>query len=94
MSTKRTTNYFKSKAMAKTTPMKTKEDVAKSSDNKIDQDFEGFPHGTAKEKLINPKTKQEKKVAAVNITDGEKQTDEQKSDGSGGAFAATEEVQE
>jgi hypothetical protein len=94
MATKRTTSYFQSKAAAKTTPMKNKQDVAKSNDNKIDEDFTGFPDAPSKEKMIHPKTKQEKKTAAVDITDGEKQTDEQRSDGSGGAFAATEEVQE
>lgn len=94
MPTKRSANYFKSKAAAKTTPMKTKEDVAQSNDNKIGQDFDGFPNGNAKEKLIHPKTTEEKKVAAVNIKDGEKMFDEQKSDASGGAFSATEEVHE
>ena len=55
-----------------TTPLINKEDVEKSNDHKIDHDFVGFPHGTAQENIINPKTKQEKKVAGVNITDGEK----------------------
>ena len=82
--------------MKKTTPLISKEDIHNSTDNKIDQDFKGFPHGTAQINIINPKTKQEKKIAAVNITDGEKinknttKTDEAASDGSGGAFEGTE----
>ena len=78
-------------------PMKKKE-IATNSDNKIDQDFPGFPHGKSTEQLITPKTDEEKKVAAVNIKDGEKvnkndakkETDESQSDGSGGAFNDTE----
>ena len=72
--------------------------VKSSNDNKIDQDFPGFPHGHAKENIINPKTNTEKKIADVNNKDGEKRNrkeiDESRSDGSGGAFNATEEVRE
>ena len=84
-----------------TDPMTEKEDVRNSTDNKIDQDFKGFPDGQAKESLINPKTADEKKTAAVNITDGEKinkkkdkDSDESDSDGSGGAFEGTERMRE
>ena len=77
-------------------------DVAQNSDNKIDQDFPGFPDGESKEKLINPETKDEKKVAQVDVKDGEKinkdedadETDELQSDGSGGAFEATENMRD
>ncbi len=81
-------------------PLTDKKDIQRNPDNKIDQDFPGFPHGTATEKLITPITNQEKKVAGVDITDGEKinkqlsQTDEAKSDGSGGAFEASENMQD
>jgi hypothetical protein len=81
-------------------PIKEHEEVASNPDNKIDQDFKGFPHGNASEAIINPSTLVEKKIAAVNITDGEKinkkkdQKDEQESDGSGGAFDATENMQD
>ena len=77
-------------------PLIDTKDIQRNSDNKIDQDFPGFPFGNATEKLITPKTDIEKKVAAVNITDGEKinktveEIDEAKSDGSGGAFEGTE----
>ncbi|MDN3654436.1 hypothetical protein QWZ08_02290 [Ferruginibacter paludis] len=81
-------------------PITEHEEVANNPDNKIDQDFNGFPHGAAAEKMINPSTREEKKVAAVNITDGEKvnkraaEKDEQESDGSGGAFGATENMED
>lgn len=89
--------------MKKTTdPMKDKEDVENSNDNKIDQDFNGFADGNTKENLINPKTEEEKKTAAVNTTDGEKlnkeeeddDIDESASDGSGGAFEGTENMRD
>ena len=67
--------------------------VAESEDAKTSQDFPGFPHAHSNEKLINPKTEEQQKTAAVPIKDGEKlNKDEQKSDGSGGAFEATESV--
>lgn len=81
--------------------MKNKEDVENSNDNKIDQDFKGFADGSTKENQINPKTVEEKKTAAVNITDGEKvnkqkddDIDESASDGSGGAFEGTENMRD
>lgn len=85
-----------------TDPMKDKEDISKSNDSKIDQDFKGFPNGNATENTINPSTEEEKKTAAVNITDGEKvnknsknkDIDESESDGSGGAFGATENMRD
>ncbi|MFT3704244.1 MAG: hypothetical protein QM802_17890 [Agriterribacter sp.] len=53
---------------AKTTPIKTKEEVQENPDNHIDQDFPGFPHSPSKEEHINPKTKQDKKVAGNEKT--------------------------
>lgn len=91
----RTNRYFQKRAAGKTDAMTGKEEVAANNDNKIDQDFPGFPHGHAKPELIKPVTQQQKKTAAVNTKDGEKiNYDEQQSDGSGGAFSATEEVEE
>jgi hypothetical protein len=93
---KRFQKYVESK---RNTPIEKKEQVKTSSDKHIDQDFPGYPDSPSKESIINPKTKQEKKVAAVNVQDGEKinkrqnegdEVDEQQSDGSGGAFSATE----
>jgi hypothetical protein len=87
--------YIESK---RTSPIKNKGQIPASNDKHIDQDYTGFPHSPATEGIINPKTEQEKKVAAVNIKDGEKmdipkyKIDEQESDGSGGAFSSTEEL--
>ena len=69
-----------------------KEKIRQNPDNKIDQDFKGFPHGTAKEQIIKPETEEEKKIADIGNKDGEKrtykknETDEQDSDGSANAF--------
>ncbi len=76
----------------KTQPIKDKEEVAKHPDNKIDQDFKGYPHGNASEEIIKPESEEEKKIADVHNKDGEKriykknETDEQDSDGSANAF--------
>ena len=101
MKTKRFQEYLEHKRQ--TRAIGQKEAVAKHSDKKTDEDFKGYPHGQAKEKLIKPETRTEKKTAAVDVKDGEKmndtggrskQTDEQDSDGSGGAFGGTEDVKE
>ena len=76
----------------KSEPIKNTEDIAKHPDNKIDQDFKGYPHGNAKEEIIKPETDEEKKIADIDNKDGEKrvykknETDEQDSDGSANAF--------
>lgn len=79
----------------KNKPMNQKEDIALNPDNKIDQDFQGYPHGSARDETINPLSKEEGKTAATNSTDGEKiiirpgerkSIDEQESDGSANAF--------
>lgn len=74
-----------------TKPIKDKEEIRQNPDNKIDQDFTGYPAGPAKDETINPKTDADKKVADLNNKDGEKrdkkdETDEQDSDGSANAF--------
>ena len=73
-----------------------KEDIQKHPDNKIDEDFKGYPHGPAKDETIKPKTKEQEKTAAIDTKDGEKKDykkkkikadpDEQESDGSANAF--------
>lgn len=76
----------------KPNPIRDKEEIKQNPDNKIDQDFEGYPSGPANEETINPKTKEQKKIADVENKDGEKrvykknETDEQDSDGSANAF--------
>lgn len=89
---------MKKKASAKknTEPIRKKTEIQKNPDPRIDQDFEGYPHGPAKDETIKPKTKQEKETADVSNKDGEKRmgisskkktsTDEQESDGSANAF--------
>jgi hypothetical protein len=78
--------------MRKTTPITKKEEIKQNPDNKIDQDFKGYPSGPAKDETINPKTNEEKKIAGLTNKDGEKrvykknETDEQDSDGSANAF--------
>jgi len=75
-------------------PMRSKRDVEQNPDQHIDQDFNGYPHAPASGELINPKTKNEKKSAAINTKDGEKinKKDEQDSEGSANAFEASENV--
>ena len=76
-------------------PIKRKEEVKNNPDPKIDEDFEGYPNGPAKEETIKPKTSQQKKTADLDNKDGEKnfnndkehlETDEQEADGSANAF--------
>ena len=76
----------------KTDPIRKKQDVEKNPDKHIDQDFSGYPHAPAYKDLIYPKTKDEKKSAAINVKDGEKinKKEEQDSEGSANAFEATE----
>jgi hypothetical protein len=74
-------------------PIRTNQDVEQTPDQHIDQDFNGYPHSPAAKELINPKTKQDKKSAALDIKDGEKiNKHEEDSDGSANAFDATETV--
>jgi len=73
-------------------PIKHKEEIKQNPDNKIDQDFNGYPSGPAKDETINPKNDEDKKTADLENKDGEKRiyqrnkTDEQDSDGSANAF--------
>ena len=60
----------RSSKKSKTTPIENKEDVQSNPDNHIDQDFPGFPHSPSKEEHINPKTKQQQKVAGTSKTNG------------------------
>ena len=67
MNNKRSRQYFQ-KQKGATHPIRKKEDVQKNPDNRIDQDFPGFPHAPAKEELINPETKQDEKTADADGT--------------------------
>jgi hypothetical protein len=94
-------NKISSSKKSGATPITKKEDIQNNPDNKIDEDFPGYPHGSSKDKIIKPQTEGEKQVADIDNKDGEKRNkkeqapvDESRSDGSGGAFEATEEVAE
>ena len=52
---KDTTGKGSAAGSGKTTPIKAKEQVQQSNDEKIDQDFPGFPHGQATENIIKTK---------------------------------------
>ncbi|MES2773626.1 MAG: hypothetical protein V4722_05555 [Bacteroidota bacterium] len=103
MKSKRFRNYVANRTSTKAM---NKDDVRVSKDAKTDEDHPGFPNGQSSPQMINPKTAEEKKVAAVDTKDGDKMTSEENanaqakvaetneslSDGSGGAFEATEEI--
>lgn len=72
MKSRRLRKYLQQKSAAKNKPIEGKQDIQNNSDKHIDQDFEGYPYGSAKEEMITPVTREEKKVAAFNIKDGEK----------------------
>ena len=102
MNTKRFQQYLERRKLNR--PILQESQVKKSADHKIDDDFPGYPHGQSKKEIIQPRTRTERKVAAVDVKDGEKQfksrpakrkeTDEQESDGSAGAFGGSEQVRE
>lgn len=88
-------------------PMSDEKEVAKSNDEKINQDFPGFPNLPATKEIIKPGNKKEEKDAGLELNEstenpennvyGPKKnmgTEEIQSDGSAGAFDATENVQE
>jgi hypothetical protein len=102
MKSKRFQRYLAWENSKGTSPIE-KKDVQKNPDKHIDQDFPGYPNNPAKDTVIKPTTPTQKKTAAVDTKDGEKKTrkttpkqkgSEQDSEGSGGAFAATEEVRD
>lgn len=102
MKNRRLRNYLQQKANMKANNPVNAEAIQNHPDKRIDQDFQGYPHAPAKEELISPKTKEQKKTAAVDVKDGEKmdqknkkkQAGEEKSNGSANAFEGTEEVKE
>lgn len=49
----------------KSKPLKQDVEVKQNPDPHIDQDFPGFPHAPSDRKKINPKTKEEKKLAGI-----------------------------
>lgn len=57
---------------AKSKAIKNDKEVRENPDPHIDQDFEGYPHGHANRKTINPKTNTEKKTASVKKKSSDK----------------------
>lgn len=62
-------------------PITRKEDVSRSNDEHIDQDFHNYPHSPGNEKLINPQTEEDKinaqlkETSAANTSEGRNQGD-------------------
>jgi hypothetical protein len=86
----------------KTRPIRDKEQVQKSKDEHIDQDFPGYPHTPSRENIIDPKTPGERSAADLGKKNNNKEKKRNRlikkdkkekpySNGSGGAFEATEE---
>jgi hypothetical protein len=69
----------KRKKPIKTQPITNREDLAGSNDNRIDEDFPGYPHHPSTEKVIHPTNKEERKSAGLD-----------RHNGSAGAFDASE----
>jgi hypothetical protein len=65
MKERRFTNYLLKKRSGHS-PIRKKEEVVENPDNKIDQDFPGFPHAPAKEEWINPGSAKEKKEVGLD----------------------------
>jgi len=81
----------------KTNPIDSQNKVEQSNDEHIDQDFKGYPHHPAKENIINPKSKEDRLSAAIDVENNPKpkkpkqsKEDAIVSNGSAGAFNATE----
>ena len=66
-----------------------KEEVNKNKDKHINQDFPGYPHSPASEKIINPKTEEDKANANLK-SKNDPAPDEDTHVGSANAFEATE----
>src|SRR5687768_12428010 len=84
----------------KTTPIREKDEVKNNPDNKIDQDYPGYPHAPAKEEIIKPGNTEQEKIADIHEKDGEKRNyptekeENETDDGSADAFERTEGVQD
>ena len=73
-----------------TDPIDKKEEVQKTKDKHITQDFPGYPHAPSQEKTINPKTKEDQANARLIKKEKYNEDDEQSSDGSANAFEQSE----
>ena len=79
MKERRFTQYLMRKRQA-VLPSGDKSDIQQNPDPHIDQDFPGYPHGTAKRSWISPKTEHERKVIGI---------DENPKNSSGSTIAST-----
>mgnify|MGYP000638999030 CR=1 FL=1 len=82
----------KSNQQQTTNPIDKKEEVQKTKDEHIDQDFPGYPNSPSREKTINPETKKDRANARLikKEKNKEEDDDEQNSDGSANAFGESE----
>lgn len=106
MKNKRLRKYLDQEKATKNDPIRTRQDLQNSTDERIDQDFPGLSTDKSKEKTITPTTKQEKKIAALGVKDGEKMNKKEienaseatgrpeEDNGSANAFEGTERVGE
>lgn len=83
----------------KAQPMKEQEEVQKNPDQKINQDYPGYPHPPSTEETIKPKSGMERKIADTHEKDGEKRNypedqGKEEDNGSANAFEGTETVQD
>jgi len=67
-----------------------KEDIQKNPDERIDEDFPGYPHPPSNEQMINPVTEEEQANAQLIKKENNPKDAEQHSDGSADAFTRTE----
>lgn len=77
MKSKRLRNYLKANGSNKSVSFA---DIGSINDGNTDADFPGFPNGASTPSMITPITESEKKLAAVDIKDGDKMTREEIAD--------------
>ncbi|MDP4247766.1 MAG: hypothetical protein Q8932_18145, partial [Bacteroidota bacterium] len=65
-------------------PIRRKSEVQESNDDRIDEDFPGYPHHPSKEKNINPRKDQDKRSRDVDRHNGSANAFEGTEDPSGG----------
>jgi hypothetical protein len=69
MNRSRSAHYFSRQRHRKGKPLQDSEEISNSTDQKIDQDMPGFPHGPSSRNMINPRTEEDRKTADPVLTD-------------------------
>ena len=69
---KRLARYIASKNKVISDIIRREDQVRSNPDPNIDQDFPGFPDAPSTDSMIDPKTKEERAVAGLDIKDDEK----------------------